>query len=158
MDVVSFIMATVADSPSAKQPREKSVMVLETLVMAAGDGWELGCQAAADGGVTDSVTEALQCSAVCSSSVPAGSAAECLLGWAQILCSCICHCWTRWTLAWQEADPSGPSTLQPLALLRESPHTCGLEASSTRVIYYCKCWPESSLPHREPFWIFLAPR
>lgn len=36
-------MATVADSPSAKQPREKSVVVLETLVMAAGGGWELGC-------------------------------------------------------------------------------------------------------------------
>lgn len=49
-------MATVADSPSAKQPREKSVVVLKTLVMAAGDSWELGCQAAADGSVTDSKT------------------------------------------------------------------------------------------------------
>lgn len=28
-------MATVADSPSAKQPREKSVVVLKSLVMAA---------------------------------------------------------------------------------------------------------------------------
>lgn len=49
MDVVSFIMATVADSPSAKQPREKSVVVLKTLVTAAGDSWELGSQAVADG-------------------------------------------------------------------------------------------------------------
>lgn len=51
MDVVSFIMATVADSPSAKQPREKSVVVLKTLVtpgLAAGGNWELGSQAAAD--------------------------------------------------------------------------------------------------------------
>lgn len=51
MDVVSFIMATVADSPSAKQPREKSVVVLKTLVtpgLAAGGNWELGSEAVAD--------------------------------------------------------------------------------------------------------------
>lgn len=149
-------MATVADSPSAKQPREKSVVVLKTLVMAAGASWELGSQAAADGSVTDSKTsasgEALQCSAVCSCSVPAGSDAG------NKLRSSGAAFATRWTLALQEADPAGPSTLQPFTLLRESPHTCGLEASSTGVIYCCKGWPESSLHHREPFWIFLAAR
>lgn len=130
MDVVSFITATVADSPSAKQPREKSVVVLKSLVMAAGDSWELGSEAAADGSVTDSKTSAtgaaIQCSAV--SSVPAGSGAECVLGaGSDTLELPLSLLSTLGTVAWQEADPSGPSTLQPLTLLRESPHACGLE-------------------------------
>lgn len=121
-------MATVADSPSAKQPREKSVVMLKTLVMAAGDGWELGCQAAADGSVTDSKTsatgEALQCCAVCSSAVPAGSHAECLL---ETNICCLRYSGAAFASAGHagHCGLAGPATLQPLTLLRESPVPVG---------------------------------